>query len=76
MTSWLFALEITANKSSGNPIPNPKTIKFKKFVKKSVAVVLMANNIIKDAGLQGNTMAPKKKPNMNDVKYGFFVIGK
>lgn len=37
--------------------------------------MLIANKTIKDAGLQGKTIAPKKKPKTNELSKGFFVIG-
>ena len=37
--------------------------------------VLIANKTINEAGLQGRTIAPKKIPNENELKRGFFKIG-
>ena len=42
---------------------------------KLVVDVLIANNTIKDAGLQGRTIAPKNKPKINALNSGFFCNG-
>ena len=60
---------------SGAAIPIPNTKKFSMFNMKSVVVVLNANITIKEAGLQGNTIAPKKKPKIKELMKGFFFIG-
>ena len=66
---------MNANKSKGRDIPTPKNTKLSKFVKKSTVEVLIANKIISDAGLHGKTIAPKKKPKINELRKGFLVIG-
>jgi len=71
----LFAAEINANINRGSAIPIPNTKKLNKFNMKLIVDVLIANNTIKDDGLQGKTIAPKKKPKINEVKYAFFVTG-
>jgi hypothetical protein len=75
ITCLLFALEINANMNNGIPIPIPNTTKLRKFVKKLTVEVLTANKMTSDAGLHGSTIAPKKNPNINDVRNGFFVTG-
>ena len=50
-----------ANIINGSAIPIPNNIKLSKFDRKLVAEVLRANNTIKDAGLQGKTIAPNKR---------------
>ena len=37
--------------------------------------VLIAKSMTKEAGLQGKTIAPKKKPKIKEGKNGFFVTG-
>lgn len=50
-------------------------MKLNKFVVKSIVDVLIANNTISEAGLQGNTINPKKKPKLNELKKGFLNVG-
>ena len=71
ITSWLFAAEMNASSNNGKPMPNPKKIKFRKLVKELIVEVLIANKTIKDAGLQGSTMAPKNRPKRSELKNGF-----
>lgn len=68
MISLLFVLDMIVNSSSGIAIPIPNSVKFKLFSAKSAVDELSANNTVKDAGLQGSTMAPKKKPNRNELQ--------
>ena len=75
ITFSLHCAEINANKSNGSDIPTPKNIKLNRFAAKSTVDVLIANNTIREAGLQGNTINPKKKPKLNEPKKGFLVIG-
>jgi len=75
ITSWLFAAEMNASSNNGKPIPNPKKAKLRKFVKKLTVEVLIANKTIKDAGLQGSTMAPKNRPKRSELKKGFLSTG-
>ena len=75
MTFSLHCAEINANKSNGRDIPTPKNMKLNKFVVKSIVDVLIANNIIREAGLQGNTIAPKKKPKTKELMKGFLAVG-
>ena len=75
MTFSLHCAEIDANKSRGRDIPTPKSTKLSKFVRKSTVDVLIANKTMSDAGLHGNTIAPKKKPKINELRKGFLVIG-
>ena len=37
--------------------------------------MLIANNTIREAGLQGNTIAPKKKPKTKELMKGFLSAG-
>lgn len=71
----LHCAEINANKSKGRDIPTPKNTKLNKFVTKSRVDVLIANRTMSDAGLHGRTIAPKKKPKINELRKGFLVIG-
>ncbi len=50
-------------------------MKFNRLRKKSAVEVLIANKTINEAGLQGRTITPKKIPNKNELKRGFFKIG-
>ena len=63
------------NIKRGRAIPIPKNTKLKRFETKLIVEVLIANKTIKDAGLQGKTIAPKKNPKMNELSKGFFVTG-
>ena len=42
---------------------------------KLVVDVLIANRTIRDAGLHGRTIAPKKKPKIKALNMGLFLIG-
>ena len=75
ITFPLHLSEIIENANKGVAIPIPKKTKFNKLIKKSVVDELMANKIIKEAGLQGRTITPKKIPNKNELSNGFFKIG-
>jgi hypothetical protein len=65
MTVLLLPAEINEKINRGKAIPTPNNMKLKKFVMKLAVDADMAKSTIKDAGLQGNTIAPKKKPKMN-----------
>lgn len=56
-------------------MPTPKNMKLNKFAVKSIVEVLIANKTIRDAGLQGNTIAPKKNPKIKELANGFLVTG-
>ena len=75
MTLLLHWPEITENNNRGRAIPMPKNTKLSRFVAKPIVDVLIAKRTIRDAGLHGRIMAPKKNPKMNDVKRGFLVMG-
>jgi len=75
MTDSLHWADIIEKASSGRAIPIPKKIKLKRLAVKDIVDVLTANKTIRDAGLQGKTIAPKKNPKMKDVDNGFLVIG-
>ena len=62
----LFDDDMIENISNGADIPIPKTMKFIKFVRNDAVDVETAKRTANDAGLQGSTIAPKKKPKMND----------
>tara|TARA_Y100000034_G_C6538405_1_gene232181 strand:- start:71 stop:331 length:261 start_codon:yes stop_codon:yes gene_type:complete len=62
------APEIIASTKSGILIPIPKTMKLSKLVRKLLTDVLTANNIAREAGLHGNTIAPKNNPNINELQ--------
>ena len=71
----LFDDDIIEKIKSGADIPIPKTMKFIRLVRKLVVEVDTAKSTAREAGLQGRTIAPKKKPKTNDEKYGFLVTG-
>ena len=75
ITDSLHWAEIIEKASRGRAIPIPKNMKLNRFVTKPIVDVLIANKTINDAGLQGKTIAPKKKPKIKDVANGFFVTG-
>ncbi len=75
ITDSLHWAEIIEKASKGRAIPIPKKMKLNRFVTKPMVDVLMANKTINDAGLQGKTIAPKKKPKIKEVANGFLVIG-
>jgi hypothetical protein len=75
MTFPLQDPERIANIRRGRPIPIPNRTKFIRLVRKLVTEVLIANKIVKDAGLQGKTTAPKKNPKTNEDLIGFLVKG-
>jgi len=75
ITAVLFCADIIEKSNRGVPIPNPKSKKLNRLLMKLVVDVLIANNIISDAGLQGRTIAPKNNPNMNALNRGFFLDG-
>lgn len=64
-----------ANRIIGVAIPIPNNVKFRRLKMNSVVDVLIANRITSEAGLHGRTIAPKNRPNTNDVVIGFFRNG-
>jgi len=50
-------------------------MKLNRFVTKPIVDVLIANKTIRDAGLQGKTIAPKKNPKIKELANGFLVTG-
>ena len=62
ITVLLLPAEINENISNGKAMPTPNKIKLKKLATKLTVDVDIANKTIKEAGLQGNTIAPKKNP--------------
>ena len=68
ITCVLYAEEIIAKMSRGSAIPIPKRMKLKRLAMKLTVDVLIANNIINEAGLQGRTIIPKKNPNINELQ--------
>jgi len=70
-----LAEEIYENNKRGKAIPIPKEIKLIKFAAKFVTVVTIANNKIREAGLHGRTIIPKKRPKANALRNGFLKFG-
>ena len=75
MTDWLYCAEIIEKANRGRAMPTPKNVKLSRLDVKSRVDVLIANKTIKDAGLHGKTIAPKKNPNTKELAKGFFVRG-
>ena len=71
----LAAVESTENNSNGKLIPKPNAIKLAIFVKKLVITTVLANNAAINNGLHGITIAPKKKPKINALSFGFLIFG-
>jgi hypothetical protein len=69
------APEMIARNTNGTLMPMPNTIKFSKLARKLLTDVLTANKIANEAGLHGNTIAPKNKPNTNELQYGLCNTG-
>ena len=59
----------------GKAIPVPKKRKLTIFSKKVTVDKVLTKRAAINNGLQGITIAPKKKPNMKELKRGFLVIG-
>ena len=62
ITPTLHFADIIAKISNGSAIPIPKNKKLNKFVMNAIVEVDIAKRTIKEAGLQGKTIAPKKNP--------------
>jgi hypothetical protein len=69
------ALDISAKTSKGAAIPKPKDTKLSMFIKKFPPAIVFVNKAAINKGLHGITIAPKKKPNTNALKIGFFKTG-
>lgn len=69
------AEEIAAKTNRGKPIPMPKNRKRSTFSRKPVADMALVKRAAINSGLQGTTMAPKKKPNKKALAQGFLAIG-
>ncbi len=68
------AVETAAKTNKGNPIPMPKNRNRSMFSRKAVETVLVKRAAIK-RGLQGTTIAPKKKPKRKALAQGFLETG-
>ena len=75
MTDRLHWAEIIENIRRGRAIPIPKNVKLSMLAAKSKVDVLIANKTMRDAGLQGKIIAPKKNPNMKELAKGFLATG-
>ena len=75
ITDWLHCAEIIEKANRGRAIPIPKNMKLNRFVIKPIVDVLIANKTMRDAGLQGKTIAPKKNPNIKEENKGFLTAG-
>ncbi len=71
----LEAVEISENTSNGKAIPMPKNKKFRIFARKLIVDNVLVNKAAMNNGLHGITIAPKKKPNVNELTTGFFTAG-
>ena len=71
----LEAVEISEKIRSGKPIPIPKNKKRRIFPRKSIVDIVLVKRTAMNRGLQGITIAPKKKPNNNALSIGFLAAG-
>lgn len=71
----LEAVETSEKMRSGNAIPTPKNKKRRRFPKKSIVDTVLVKRTAMNKGLQGITIAPKKKPNKNALIIGFLTTG-
>lgn len=69
------AEEAPASTSKGKPTPTPKNKKRETFCAKSTVDTVLANRMAMNPGLQGTTIAPKKKPYRKADVHGFLVKG-
>ncbi|MEE9585564.1 MAG: hypothetical protein V3W09_01535 [Nitrososphaerales archaeon] len=53
----------------------PKNKKFRIFARKLIVDNVLVNSAAMNNGLHGITIAPKKKPNVNELTTGFFTAG-
>ena len=68
-------VEIAAKTRRGKPMPRPKNRKRSIFSRKLRADMVLVKRAAIKSGLQGTTIAPKKKPNRKALAQGFRVIG-
>ena len=68
ITSSLLAAEMMEKISKGAAMPIPNNTKLSRLRINEAVEVDMANKIMSEAGLQGNTIAPKKNPKIKEVK--------
>ena len=71
----LEAVEISEKTRSGKAIPTPKNRKRRRFPRKSIVDTVLVKRTAMNRGLQGITIAPKKKPNNNALSIGFLAAG-
>jgi len=67
--------ERPANTRRGNAIPNPKKANVNTLMIKSVTSNVLVKSAAINKGLHGTTIAPKKNPKRNALRYGFFASG-
>jgi hypothetical protein len=65
---FVHTCEKNASTSKGAPMPSPNMIKLRRLKKKSGSVKLLINRAAIKSGLQGITMAPKKKPKIKALR--------
>ena len=61
------------NTNNGDPRPIPKERKLNMLEKKSPNKRALAKNVAMNAGLQGRTIAPKKKPKIKALFRGLLL---
>jgi len=71
----LEACDIREKTKSGKPIPIPKNMNVIKLLTKSIEITLLAKSAAMNNGLQGTTIAPKKKPYTKAPINGFLTVG-
>lgn len=65
ITVLLLFAEISEKINSGKAMPTPNKIKLNKLVMKLTVDAEIAKSTIRDAGLHGKTIAPKKSPKIS-----------
>jgi hypothetical protein len=67
--------ERAARTKRGKPMPIPKNRKRSIFSKNPAVDIVLEKRAAINKGLQGTTMAPKKKPKKKALNQGFLVMG-
>ena len=71
----LAAVETSENANKGKAIPIPKDRKFITLPMKPTVDIVLAKRAAINKGLQGTTIAPKKKPYIKATSKGFLAAG-
>ena len=73
--AWFQFAERRENASSGKPRPTPKAVKFNMLEVKLLNKKARERNAAIKPGLQGMTIAPKKKPYNRAFRVGCLAVG-